>query len=194
MKYFTKEVKIGLTGAVAIAALFIGLNFLKGINLFKSSNSYYIEFSDIKGLAKSGPVLANGYKIGTVRDILYNYQLPGHVLVEISVDESMRLPKGTKGTLVTEMLGGCNLNLLLGNPEDGITLRATPYRRRHQGADGQGRRHRPASGTNHGQSGHAADYIEYVGCQPEFTKHYGKRPKHYGQPEPEQPTTESASA
>ena len=65
MKYFTKEVKIGLTGAVAIAALFIGLNFLKGINLFKSSNSYYIEFSDIKGLAKSGPVLANGYKIGT---------------------------------------------------------------------------------------------------------------------------------
>lgn len=119
MKYFTKEVKIGLTGAVAIAALFIGLNFLKGINLFKSSNSYYIEFSDIKGLAKSGPVLANGYKIGTVRDILYNYQLPGHVLVEISVDESMRLPKGTKGTLVTEMLGGCNLNLLLGNPEDG---------------------------------------------------------------------------
>ena len=34
MKYFTKEVKIGLTGAVAIAALFIGLNFLKGINLF----------------------------------------------------------------------------------------------------------------------------------------------------------------
>ena len=113
MKYFTKEVKIGLTGAVAIAALFIGLNFLKGINLFKSSNSYYIEFSDIKGLAKSGPVLANGYKIGTVRDILYNYQQPGHVLVEISVDENMCLPKGTKGTLVTEMLGGCNLNLLL---------------------------------------------------------------------------------
>ena len=35
MKYFTKEVKIGLTGAVAIAALFIGLNFLKGINLHR---------------------------------------------------------------------------------------------------------------------------------------------------------------
>ncbi len=119
MKYFTKEVKIGLTGVVAIAALFIGLNFLKGINLFKSSNSYYIEFADIKGLSKSGPVLANGYKIGTVRDILYNYRQPGHVLVEISVDENMRIPKGSKGTLVTELLGGCDLNLLLGDPEDG---------------------------------------------------------------------------
>lgn len=128
MKYFTKEVKIGLTGAVAIAALFIGLNFLKGINLFKSSNSYYIEFSDIKGLAKSGPVLANGYKIGTVRDILYNYQLPGHVLVEISVDESMRLPKGTKGTLVTEMLGDVTSTFYWAIPKTAITLRATPYR------------------------------------------------------------------
>ncbi len=120
MKYITKEVKIGLTGIVAIAALFIGLNFLKGINLFKSNNSYYIDFSDIKGLARSGPVMANGYKIGTVRDILYNYQNPGHVLVEISVDEKMRMPKGTKGTLVTEMLGGCNLNLVLGDLKNGL--------------------------------------------------------------------------
>lgn len=115
MKYFTKEVKIGLTGIVAIAALFVGLNFLKGINLFQSNNSYYIEFADIKGLAKSGPVKANGYKIGTVQDIIYDYDKPGHVLVEISVDENMRLPKETKGKLVTELLGGCELQLVLGN-------------------------------------------------------------------------------
>ena len=115
MKYFTKEVKIGLTGIVAIAALFIGLNFLKGINLFQSNNSYFIEFADIKGLAKSGPVKANGYKIGTVRDIVYDYDKPGHVLVEISVDENMRLPKETKGKLVTELLGGCELQLVMGD-------------------------------------------------------------------------------
>ena len=113
MKYFTKEVKIGLTGIVAIAALFIGLNFLKGINLFKSTNVYYIEFSDVKGLAKSSPVYANGYNIGIVHNILYNYQQPGHVLVEITVDENLRIPQGTSAKLVTEMLGGCNLHLLL---------------------------------------------------------------------------------
>ena len=101
-----------------------------------------------------------------MRDILYNYQLPGHVLVEISVDESMRLPKGTKGTLVTEMLGGCNLNLLLGNPEDGHYAPGDTI----QGDDTKGlmdkRRHRPQVETNHGQSGHTFDYIEYVGSQP----------------------------
>lgn len=113
MKYFTKEVKIGITGIVAIAALFIGLNFLKGINLFKPKNSYYIEFSDIKGLAKSSPVFADGYNIGIVRDIRYNYDHPGHVLVQIDIDDQMRIPKGSTATLVSEMLGGCNLNLIL---------------------------------------------------------------------------------
>ena len=113
MKFLTKEVKIGLTGIIALAALFVGLNFLKGINLFKSSNSYYIEFADIKGLAKSGPVFANGYRIGVVHNIEYNYQNPGHVVVEISVDDNMRLPKGTEAKLVTAMLGGCDLHLTL---------------------------------------------------------------------------------
>lgn len=113
MKFLTREVKIGLTGIIALAALFVGLNFLKGINLFKSSNSYYIEFADIKGLAKSGPVFANGYRIGVVHNIEYNYQNPGHVVVEISVDDNMRLPKGTEAKLVTAMLGGCDLHLTL---------------------------------------------------------------------------------
>lgn len=111
MKYFTKEAKIGLIGIIAIAIFFMGLNFLRGINLFKNSNSYYIEFADIKGLAKSSPVFANGYKTGVVSDIIYNYKNPGHVLIEISVDENMRIPKGTEARLVTGMLGGCDLHL-----------------------------------------------------------------------------------
>lgn len=115
MKYFTKEVKIGLTGIVAIAALFIGLNFLKGINLFQSSNSYYIAFSDAKGLTQSSPVYANGYNIGIVRNIIYNYDKPGNVLIQIDADAKLRIPEGSTATLTTEMLGGCTMNLIL-NP------------------------------------------------------------------------------
>lgn len=115
MKYFTREVKIGLTGIVAIAALFFGLNFLKGINLFQSSNSYYIAFSDAKGLTQSSPVYANGYNIGIVRDILYDYNRPGNVLILIDADAKLRIPEGSSATLVSEMLGGCTMNLIL-NP------------------------------------------------------------------------------
>lgn len=115
MKNLTKEVKIGVAGIVALALLFLGINFLKGINLFKSSNFYYIEFSDVKRLAKSSPVYADGYNIGIVRDIFYNYNKNGHVIVEIQIDDQMRIPKGSSAELVSEMLGGCNLNLLLAN-------------------------------------------------------------------------------
>ena len=113
MKYFTKEVKIGLTGIIAIAVLFLGLNFLKGINLFKSTYSYYISFSDAKGLTQSSPVYANGYNIGIVREIIYDYTNPGNVLVVIDADEQLRIGKGTSANLVTEMLGGCTLHLNL---------------------------------------------------------------------------------
>ena len=67
-RYFTAEVKIALTAIIALVLLFIGFNFLKGINVFKTSNNYYIEFSDILGLATSSPVYANGYAVGTVRE------------------------------------------------------------------------------------------------------------------------------
>lgn len=108
-----KEVKIGLIGIMAIAMLVFGLNYLRGVAMFKSSRSYYVEFNNINGLPVSSPVFANGYKIGLVRDIQYNYEKLGTVTVEVEVEEGMRIPTGSKGELVTEMLGTVKMNLLL---------------------------------------------------------------------------------
>jgi phospholipid/cholesterol/gamma-HCH transport system substrate-binding protein len=109
----TKEVKIGLISIVAIAILIFGINFLKGVNMFKPSNSYYFEFADVNGLVESSPVFASGYKVGTVHSINYNFQKPGHVLVEVEVDSKMRIPQGSTCEMVTDMLGSVKLNLLL---------------------------------------------------------------------------------
>lgn len=113
MKYLTKEVKIGITGIVAIAVLVYGLNFLKGINVFKAGNGYYVEFEDIAGLVTSSPVYADGYGIGLVREIQYDYCNPGHVVVEIELDREVKLPIGTTAELETEMLGTVKMNLKL---------------------------------------------------------------------------------
>ena len=115
MKFLTKEVKIGITGVVALALLFIGINFLKGINLFQTNHKYYVVFENAKELAKSSPVYADGYNVGIVSGIHYNYQKPGHVVVEISVENALRIPKGSSAELVSAMLGGCTMNLLLNN-------------------------------------------------------------------------------
>lgn len=111
----TKEIKIGLIGLAALAMLIFGINYLKGINMFQSANYYYVDFTNINGLAESSPIFANGYKIGIVRNINYNYAKPGHVTVEVEVDKEMRLPKGSHGELVAEMLGTIKMNLILGH-------------------------------------------------------------------------------
>ena len=108
-----KEVKIGLIGILAIGMLIFGINYMRGVSMFKSSRSYYVEFNNINGLPISSPVFANGYKIGLVRDIQYNYEKLGTVTVEVEVEEGMRIPTGSKGELVTEMLGTVKMNLLL---------------------------------------------------------------------------------
>ena len=115
MKFLTREVKIGITGVVALALLFIGINFLKGINLFQTDHKYYVVFENAKELAKSSPVYADGYNVGIVSGIHYNYQKPGHVVVEISVENALRIPKGSSAELKSAMLGGCTMNLLLNN-------------------------------------------------------------------------------
>ncbi len=120
MKYFTKEVKIGLVGVVALIVLYMGINFLKGVS-FKPSHNYFITFANAKGLTTSSPVYADGYQIGIVKDINYDFENPGSVVVEITVDDDVRIPVGTKASLAEGMLGGCTLNMTLGtNPKQMI--------------------------------------------------------------------------
>ena len=66
MKALTKEVKIALVTIVGVVILFFGMNFLKGLNLFSSTDDYFIEFKDISGLSSSSPIYADGYQVGTI--------------------------------------------------------------------------------------------------------------------------------
>lgn len=107
------EIKIGIVGIVAIVALFFGINFLKGIDIFSSSKTYYISFANTKGLSKSSAVYADGFKVGIVSNITYDFNHPGEVIVEISTNKDLRIPKGSTAQLDEAVLGGCTLNMLL---------------------------------------------------------------------------------
>lgn len=108
-----KEVIIGLIVIVAMLILFFGINFLKGVNLFKASNYYYAVYGNVEGLAQSAPVTINGFKVGIVRDIKYDYSNPGHVIVEMSVDKSLRGPVGSEAVLASDLLGTASIALKL---------------------------------------------------------------------------------
>ncbi len=119
-KVFSKEVIIGALVILALALLFVGINFLKGINVFKAANYYYATYTNIQGMAQSAPVTLNGYKIGQVREIEYDYDNLGTVTIEISVDKKLRLPKGSKALVVSDLLGTASVELVIGNSADGF--------------------------------------------------------------------------
>lgn len=115
MKYFTKEVKIALVAIVGVVVLFFGMNFLKGLNIFSSEDNYYVQFSDITGLSSSSPVYADGFKVGVVKDIIYDYSHTEGSKVLIGVDKQLRIPQGSSAEIVSDMLGNVKVNLLLAN-------------------------------------------------------------------------------
>ena len=115
MKYFTKEVKIALVAIAGVVVLFFGMNFLKGLNIFSSEDNYYVQFSDITGLSSSSPVYADGFKVGVVKEIIYDYSHTEGSKVLIGVDKQLRIPQGSSAEIVSDMLGNVKVNLLLAN-------------------------------------------------------------------------------
>jgi phospholipid/cholesterol/gamma-HCH transport system substrate-binding protein len=119
MTFFTKEVKIAITGIVSIVVLFFGLQFLKGLSLFSNDAAYYVKFSDVSGLSSSSPVYANGYKVGVVKTIEYDYNPAGDIVAVLGLDKQMNLPRGSRAELASDLLGNIKINLILGdNPTD----------------------------------------------------------------------------
>ena len=120
MKFFTNEVKIALVAIVAIVVLFIGLQFLKGMSLFSSNEVYYASFNDISGLSTSSPVYANGYRVGVVQGIDYDYSQPDHIVAALDLDPKLQLTRGTTAQIESDMLGNVKLVLHFGNQADGL--------------------------------------------------------------------------
>lgn len=119
MKYLTKEVKIALVAIAGIVVLFTGLQYLKGLTMFSADANYYAKFSDVSGLSAACPVYANGYKVGAVENIVYDYEHPERIMVVLGVDTKMHLPKGTVAEIASDLLGNVKLELKLGqNPLD----------------------------------------------------------------------------
>ncbi len=117
-KIFRKEMIIGLTVLLTLMILFFGIDYLKGINIFHPVNYYYVTYENVDGLAQSAPVTVNGFKVGLVREITYEYDNPGHIRVELSLDKQLRVPKGSKAVLTTDMLGTSTIALELAAGND----------------------------------------------------------------------------
>jgi len=115
MKFFTKEVKIAIVAIIGIVVLFYGLQFLKGLSVFANDDNYYVKFSDVSGVSASTPVYANGYKVGVVESVVFDYSARGNIVAVMGLDKKMRLPRGSRAEISSDLLGNIKINLLLGD-------------------------------------------------------------------------------
>ena len=112
---FTKEIKIALVSILGIVVLFFGLQFLKGLSVFSNDNTMYVAFSDATGLSVSSPVYANGYRVGVVKALDYDYDPHGKIVAEVGLNKEMRVPVGSRAELASDLLGNIKINLVLGD-------------------------------------------------------------------------------
>lgn len=106
-----KEIIIGLCVLIALGVLYFGVEFLKGVNVFKPSNAYTASYTNVAGLQVSAPVTINGLKVGQVSSIEYEYDNPGHVKVAFSLDKALQVPAGSKAVIEQDLLGTASVVL-----------------------------------------------------------------------------------
>jgi len=111
----SKEVKVGLFMTFTIVLLYLGFNYLKGIDFLSKTSKYFAVYNNVAGLAVSNPVFVNGYAVGRVSNIQILQDRGNKVLVEIDINSQVRLGDSTKAVLKSDLLGSKSIELYIGN-------------------------------------------------------------------------------
>ncbi|HSG68710.1 MAG TPA: MlaD family protein [Bacteroidales bacterium] len=127
MKY-KKEIIIGLVVIITVAMFVWGFNFLKGFNLFKEQRVVYAVYQEVSGLTRSNPVSINGLKVGQVSDIYFEPGFSGNIIVEITVETQIPIPRNSLALIYSsDLMGSKAIDLQLGDDtayiQSGDTLR-----------------------------------------------------------------------
>jgi phospholipid/cholesterol/gamma-HCH transport system substrate-binding protein len=112
----SREFLIGVVVIVSLTLLYMGVNFLKGVNLFSTQQKYYAVYTNAAGLVSSNPVILNGFKIGIVKDVHMNHNGDGTIVAEIVInDANLKIPDDTRLEIYdADLFGGKAIQIVLG--------------------------------------------------------------------------------
>ena len=124
-KRLTRQtVKIGFFTLLAIVILYLGITYLKGLSISARSKTYYVAMNDVTGINVATRVFVNGYKVGSVRKMDYDYRNNGETILTLTLDPDIKLPQGTQVQVAQTLLSGALVNLVLPEVETGVYLNA----------------------------------------------------------------------
>jgi phospholipid/cholesterol/gamma-HCH transport system substrate-binding protein len=113
----SREFLIGLVVIVSLTLLYMGVNFLKGVNLFSKQQKYYAVYTNAAGLVASNPVILNGFKIGIVKDVHMNENGDGTIVAEVVINDAhLKIPDDTRLEIYdADLFGGKAIQIVLGH-------------------------------------------------------------------------------
>ncbi len=124
-----KEVKVGIVFVVATAILIWGLMYLKGLELLKTSRTFYAVYDKVNGLVAANPVSIKGLKVGQVKNLYFNPANPRQIVVELYILGDYPIPRNSTARIFSSsLLGSPEVEIIPGDSavmaKDGDTLNA----------------------------------------------------------------------
>ena len=121
-----REVKVGL---FAVAVLLVGwgvVRFLKGAEVFSSSNTYYAYYTQVGGIQPASHVMIAGVSVGAVSSVTLNEDPSKGVEVEFTVNKRYKIPVDSKARIFTDgIMGGKAIEIVYGTSTEYIPKRGT---------------------------------------------------------------------
>ena len=103
---------LGLLVLVAIGVFVWGLYYLLGDPVLAGGTQIYLALEDGAGLKRGDRVYLNGVDVGLVRGV--SLEGPNRVVVELRLEEDVRLPADTRARVAGDVFGAHTVDLLPG--------------------------------------------------------------------------------
>jgi len=121
------ETKIGVLAVVAVVALILGFNFLKGSSLFQHTKKIYAVFDNVEGMELSNAVQINGLQIGTVSAINESDKdLSKGIVVTITLKKDVHIPENSVAVINSGFISSASIVINKGDAskflDDGDTV------------------------------------------------------------------------
>ncbi len=122
-----REVKIGVFSVSVILLFVLGLNFIKGREIFRRHRTFYARYEHVAGLVSAASVSVNGLSIGKVSEVRFAGDSSNDIMVEMIIYDDLRIPSNSVARIFTpDILGTKSIEIVLGNSpvvaESGDTL------------------------------------------------------------------------
>jgi phospholipid/cholesterol/gamma-HCH transport system substrate-binding protein len=115
----SNETKIGVLAVVALAALILGFNFLKGNSLLEHKKKIYAVFDNVEGLDVSNAVQINGLTIGSVTAINESDKdLSQGIVVTITLNKDVHIPSNSVGVINSGFINAATIVIDKGDGKD----------------------------------------------------------------------------